>query len=42
MYFFVRIDDARFEGPQAQGFVDVPEQQLYFDDGKWSLIIFRS
>jgi hypothetical protein len=36
------IDGAQFKGPQAQGFEDVPEQQQYFDEGKWFLIIFRS
>jgi hypothetical protein len=38
------IDGAQFEGPQEQGFEDVPEQQPYFDEGKWSLIliIFQS
>jgi hypothetical protein len=34
------IDGAQFEGPQ--GFEDVPEQQQFFDEGKWSLIIFQS
>jgi hypothetical protein len=42
MCLYVTIDGAQFEGPQAQGFEDVPEQQQYFDEGKWSLIIFRS
>jgi hypothetical protein len=36
------IDGAPFEGPQEQDFEDVPEQQLFFDKGKWSLIIFQS
>jgi hypothetical protein len=27
MYLCVRIDDAQFEGPQEQGFEDVPKQQ---------------
>jgi hypothetical protein len=31
------IDSAQFEGLQAQGFEDVPEQEKYFDEGKWSL-----
>jgi hypothetical protein len=42
MYLCVAIDDAQFEGPQEQGFEDVPEQQQYFDKGKWPLIIFQS
>jgi hypothetical protein len=36
------IDDAQFEGPQEPGCEDVPEQQQHFDEGKWSLIKFRS
>jgi hypothetical protein len=27
---------------QEQGFEDIPEQQQFFDEGKWALIIFRS
>jgi hypothetical protein len=42
MYLCVVIDGAQFEGPQEQGFEDAPEQQQYFEEGKWSLIIFRS
>jgi hypothetical protein len=42
MYLCVAIDSAQFEGPQEQDFEDVPEQQQYFGEGKWSLIIFRS
>jgi hypothetical protein len=42
MYLCVAIDGVQFEGPQAQGFEDVPEQLQYFDEGKWSLIIFQS
>jgi hypothetical protein len=42
MYLRVTIDGAQFEDPQEQGFEDVPEQQQLFDEGKWSLIIFRS
>jgi hypothetical protein len=42
MYLCVTIDGAQFEGPQEQGFEDVPEQQQIFDEGKWSLIIFQS
>jgi hypothetical protein len=42
MYSCVTIDGAQFEGPQDYGFEDVPEQQHYFDEGKWSLIIFQS
>jgi hypothetical protein len=28
------IDGAQFEGPQEQGFEEVPKQQQYFDEGK--------
>jgi hypothetical protein len=42
MYLCVTIDDAQFDVPQEQGFEDVPEQQQYFDEDKWSLIIFQS
>jgi hypothetical protein len=42
MYLCVAIDGAQFEGPQEQGFKDTPEQLKYFEEGKWSLIIFRS
>jgi hypothetical protein len=42
MYLCVVIDGAQFEGLQALGFGDVSEQQRYFDEGKWSLIIFQS
>jgi hypothetical protein len=38
MYLCVTIDGAQFDGPQEQGFEDVPEQQQFFDKGKWSLI----
>jgi hypothetical protein len=34
MYLCVTIDGAQFEGPQAQGFEDVPEQQQFFNEGK--------
>jgi hypothetical protein len=33
------IDGAQFEGPQEQNFEDVLEQQQFFAEGKWSLII---
>jgi hypothetical protein len=36
------IEGAQFECPQEQEYEDVPEQQQYFDEGNWSLIIFRS
>jgi hypothetical protein len=36
------MDGAQLEGPREQGFEDVSEQQQFFDEGKWSLIIFRS
>jgi hypothetical protein len=42
MYLCVMIEGAEFEIPQEQGCEDDPEQQQYFDEGKWSLIIFRS
>jgi hypothetical protein len=35
------IDGAQFEDPQEQSVEDVPEQQQFFDEGKWSLIIFQ-
>jgi hypothetical protein len=38
----VAIDGAQFEDPQGQDFEDVPEQQQFFEEGKWCLIIFRS
>jgi hypothetical protein len=40
MYLCVAIDGAQSEGPQEEGFEDVPEQQQYFEESKWSLIIF--
>jgi hypothetical protein len=40
MYLCVTIDSAQFEGPQEQNFEDVPEQQQFFDESKWLLIIF--
>jgi hypothetical protein len=39
MYLCVTIDCAQFEGLQEQRFEDVSEQQQFFDEGKWSLII---
>jgi hypothetical protein len=42
MHLCVTIDGAQFEGPQEQGFEDVPKQQQFFDEGKWSLIILQS
>jgi hypothetical protein len=35
------IDGAQFEGPQEQGFENILEQEPYFDEGKWFLIIFQ-
>jgi hypothetical protein len=32
----VVIDGAKFEDPQGQDFEDVPEQQPFFEEGKWS------
>jgi hypothetical protein len=42
MHLCVTIDGAQFEGPQEPSFEDVPEQQQFFDEGKWSLIILQS
>jgi hypothetical protein len=42
MYLCIVIDNAQFGGPQEQGFEDALEQQQYFEEGKWSLVIFRS
>jgi hypothetical protein len=42
MYLRVTIDGAQFEDPQEQSFEDIPEQQQFFDEGKWSLIILQS
>jgi hypothetical protein len=38
----VAIDGAQFEDSQGQDFEDVPKQQQFVEEGKWSLIIFRS
>jgi hypothetical protein len=38
----VVIDGAQFEDLQGQDFEDVPEQQQFFEEGKWSLIMFQS
>jgi hypothetical protein len=42
MYLCDTIEGAEFEGPQEQSFEGVPEQQQFFAEGKWSLIIFSS
>jgi hypothetical protein len=42
MYLCVTIDGAQFEGQQEQDFEDIPKQQQFFEEGKWSLIIFQS
>jgi hypothetical protein len=42
MYLCVMIDGTQFEGPQYPSFEDVPEQQQFVDEGKWSLIILQS
>jgi hypothetical protein len=42
MYLCVTIDGAQFEGPQEQRFEDVSEQQQFYDESKWSLIILQS
>jgi hypothetical protein len=41
MYLRVTIDGTQFEGPQESSFEDVPEQQQFFDEGKWYLIILQ-
>jgi hypothetical protein len=42
MCLCVAVDGAQFEDPQGQDFEDVPEQQQFVEEGKWSLIIFLS
>jgi hypothetical protein len=42
MYLCDTIEGAQFEIPQEQSFDDVPEQQQFFAEGKWSLIIFQT
>jgi hypothetical protein len=42
MYMCVTIDGTQFERLQEPSFEDVPEQQQFFDEGKWSLIILLS
>jgi hypothetical protein len=42
MYVCATVDDTQFEGPQEQSFEDVPEQQQFVNEGKWSLIILQS
>jgi hypothetical protein len=42
MYLYVTIDGTQFEGPQEPSFEDIPEQQQFIDEGKWSLIILQS
>jgi hypothetical protein len=39
MYLCATTDDTRFEGPQEPNFEDVPKQQQFVTEGKWSLII---
>jgi hypothetical protein len=41
IYLCVTIDGTQFEGPQEPSFEDVPRQQQFFDEGKWSLIILQ-
>jgi hypothetical protein len=41
MYLCDTIDGAEFVGLQEPSFEDVPEQQQFFDEGKWSLIILQ-
>jgi hypothetical protein len=42
MYLCATIDDTQFEGPQEPNFEEVPEQQQFANEGKYSLIIFQS
>jgi hypothetical protein len=42
MYLCGTVDGAQFEGSQEPSFEDVPEQQQFFDEGKWFLIILQS
>jgi hypothetical protein len=42
MYLCVTIDGVQFKGPQEPGFEYVLEQQQFFDEGTWSLIILQS
>jgi hypothetical protein len=41
MYFCAMIDDTQFEGSQEPNFEEVPKQQQFANEGKWSLIIFQ-
>jgi hypothetical protein len=36
------IAGRQFEGPQEPSFEDVPKQQQFVDEGKWSLIVLQS
>jgi hypothetical protein len=42
MYLCDTIEGAQFKVPQEQSFEDVPEQQQFFAQGKWSLIMFQT
>jgi hypothetical protein len=42
MYVCATIDDTQFGGPQELNFEEVPEEQQFANEGKWSLIIFQS
>jgi hypothetical protein len=42
MYLCATIHDTQFKGPQEPSFEDVPKQQQFVNDGKWSLIILQS
>jgi hypothetical protein len=42
MYLCGTVDGAQFEGLQEPSFEDVPEQQQFLDEGKWSLMILQS
>jgi hypothetical protein len=36
------LDGAQFEDPQGQDFEELPEQQQFANESKWSLIMFQS
>jgi hypothetical protein len=42
MYLCTTIDDTRFEDPQEPNFEEVPEQEQFANEAKWSLSIFQS
>jgi hypothetical protein len=42
VYLCATIDGTQFEVPHEPSFEDVPEQQQFIVEGKWSLIILQS